>query len=95
MHPEKLSGPLLDGGAAGVFTIVEFDVSVVAESGVSGKGGLRVWSAGIEGGGHDRTSRPAESSLPYRSKSHEAKRHQTRALAATSTTLRTRLRNGK
>jgi hypothetical protein len=42
---------IFDGGTSGIFTVVEFDVSVVAESSLGGKGGLKVWSAGIEGGG--------------------------------------------
>ena len=44
---------LLVASAAGQFTVVDFDVSVVAENTVGGKGGLKVWGAGIEGGaGH-------------------------------------------
>jgi hypothetical protein len=39
------------GGTSGFFTVVEFDVSVVAETSAGGKGGLRVWSVGVEGGG--------------------------------------------
>jgi hypothetical protein len=39
------------GGVAGMFTTVEFDVSVVAETTGSGKAGLKVWSVGFEGGG--------------------------------------------
>ena len=31
------------GGAYGQFTVVDFDVSVVAENKVGGKGGLKVW----------------------------------------------------
>jgi hypothetical protein len=35
-----------------VFTVVEFDVSVLAETSGGGKGSLKVWSVGaIEGGG--------------------------------------------
>jgi hypothetical protein len=44
---------LVSGGSEGQFTIVDFDVSVVAENKVDGKGGLKVWGVGIEGGaGH-------------------------------------------
>jgi hypothetical protein len=42
---------LVLGGTSGTFTIVEFDVSVVAETSAGGKGGLRVWSVGVEGEG--------------------------------------------
>jgi Trypsin-co-occurring domain 2 len=42
---------LVIGGSSGTFTVVEFDVSVVAETTAGGKGGLRVWSVGIEGEG--------------------------------------------
>jgi hypothetical protein len=45
--------PLLARGTLDdVFTVVEFDVSVVAETSGGGKGELKVWSVGsIEGGG--------------------------------------------
>jgi hypothetical protein len=36
-------GPTLDD----VFTVVEFDVSVLAETSKGGKGELRVWSVGV------------------------------------------------
>jgi Trypsin-co-occurring domain 2 len=42
-------GLLVHGGASGNFTIVDFDVSVVAENKVGGKGGLKVWGVGLEG----------------------------------------------
>lgn len=42
---------LVEGPASSMFTIVEFDVSVIAETVAAGKAGLRVWSAGIEGEG--------------------------------------------
>jgi hypothetical protein len=42
---------LVPGGTSGMFSIVEFDVSVVAETSAAGKGGLRVWSVGVEAGG--------------------------------------------
>jgi hypothetical protein len=62
---EMYGGPkgdlLVMGGTSGTFTVVEFDVSVVAETSAGGKGSLRVWSAvGIEAGGKQsdhRTSR--------------------------------------
>jgi hypothetical protein len=52
---EMFSGPkngsLVQGGTSGIFTVVEFDVSVVAETTAGGKGGLKVWSVGVEGEG--------------------------------------------
>jgi hypothetical protein len=39
-------------------TVVDFDVSVVAETKAGGKGGLKVFSMGIEGGG-ERSSHEA------------------------------------
>jgi hypothetical protein len=51
---------LLPGGLDAVFTSVEFDVSVVAETSGGGKGGLKVWSVGVEAGGqhsNQQTSR--------------------------------------
>ena len=43
---------LLPGFDGVVFTAVEFDVSVLAETSGGGKGALKVWSVGsIEGGG--------------------------------------------
>ena len=39
----------LNGGTAGMFTVVDFDVSVVAETKGGGKGGIKVW--GVEAGG--------------------------------------------
>jgi Trypsin-co-occurring domain 2 len=43
---------LLPGFGDTVFTAVEFDVSVLAETSGGGKGGLKVWSVGsIEAGG--------------------------------------------
>jgi hypothetical protein len=44
-------GLLVNGGTSGMFSVVEFDVSVVAETSAGGKGGLRVWSVGVEGQG--------------------------------------------
>jgi len=51
--PDK--GLLLHGGTAGLFTVVDFDVSVVAETKAGGKAGIRVWGIGAEGAG-ERTS---------------------------------------
>jgi hypothetical protein len=43
---------LLPGFGNDVFTVVEFDVSVLAETSRGGKGGLKVWSvASVEAGG--------------------------------------------
>ena len=42
---------LIAKGMEGDFTVIEFDVSVLAGSEAEGKGGLRVWSIGIQGGG--------------------------------------------
>jgi hypothetical protein len=42
---------LIPAGTSGIFTVVEFDVSVVAETEAGGKGGLRVWSVGVEAQG--------------------------------------------
>jgi Trypsin-co-occurring domain 2 len=40
---------LVAGGTYGNFTVVDFDVSVVADTRAGGKGGLKVWGVGIEG----------------------------------------------
>jgi hypothetical protein len=42
-------GLLVGGGRMGNFTVVDFDVSVVADTKAGGKGGLKVWGVGIEG----------------------------------------------
>lgn len=42
---------IVSGGTSGHFTIVQFDVSVLAETKAGGKAGLKVWSIGAEGGG--------------------------------------------
>jgi hypothetical protein len=44
-------GLLVSAGDLGHFTVVDFDVSVVAESTAGGKAGLRVWGIGAEGQG--------------------------------------------
>jgi hypothetical protein len=54
---------MVAGGTSGHFTIVELDVSVVAETSAGGKGGLRVWSVGVEGEGSGQTSKLAASAL--------------------------------
>jgi hypothetical protein len=46
-----VSHNLLLHATGGLFTVVEFDVSVVAETSMGAKGGLKVWSAGVEAGG--------------------------------------------
>jgi hypothetical protein len=42
---------ILSGGTSGLFTVVQFDVSVLAETKAGGKAGLKVFSVGAEGGG--------------------------------------------
>ena len=42
---------VIAGGTSGLFTIVQFDVSVLAETKAGGKAGLKVFSVGAEGGG--------------------------------------------
>jgi hypothetical protein len=44
--PNTPTGHLIQGGTSGIFTVVDFDISVVAESKAEGKGGLRVWGIG-------------------------------------------------
>jgi hypothetical protein len=51
MHGIPKEGLLVHGATSGIFTVVDFDVSVVAETSAGGKGGLRVWSVGLEGEG--------------------------------------------
>jgi hypothetical protein len=44
--------PLFQDGRGNLFTAVEFDVSVLAETSGGGKGTLKVWSIGsVEAGG--------------------------------------------
>ena len=53
-------GLLVHDENLGTFTVVDFDVSVVAEAKGGAKGGLKVWSVGIEGNGgytHQQSSR--------------------------------------
>jgi hypothetical protein len=50
--PPTQNTPLIFSGSEhDKFTVVEFDVSVLAETSKGGKGGLRVWSVGVEAGG--------------------------------------------
>lgn len=48
-------GNLFSAGIYGMFTRVDFDVAVSAESTGSGKAGLRVFGIGAEGGGEHKT----------------------------------------
>ena len=49
---QHISSLLAQGSGDDVFTVVEFDVSVLAETSGGGKGALKVWSVGsIEAGG--------------------------------------------
>ena len=47
---------LVELGGIGYLAIIEFDVSVAAETAAGGKGGLRVMSIGVEGGGEHKSS---------------------------------------
>jgi hypothetical protein len=51
MHANPHEQGIIHGGVSGYFTVVQFDVSVAAETKAGGKGGLRVWSVGVEGSG--------------------------------------------
>jgi hypothetical protein len=48
MYADATSQGIISGGTSGHFTIVQFDVSVAAETKAGGKGGLKVWSVGVE-----------------------------------------------
>ena len=48
-------GNVIHGGTSGYFTIVDFDVSVAAETTAGGKAGIRVMSIGAEGGGERKS----------------------------------------
>jgi Trypsin-co-occurring domain 2 len=51
-----VSGHLIPSGSYGVFTRVDFDIAVSAESVGGAKGGIKVWGIGdIEGGGERKT----------------------------------------
>jgi hypothetical protein len=49
MYADTDKGLLVGGGTSGHFTVVDFDVSVVAENKSGGQGGLKVWGVGLEG----------------------------------------------
>ena len=49
-------GNVIALGATGYLAIIDFDVSVAAEAGGGGKGGIRVMSIGVEGGGQFKYS---------------------------------------
>jgi hypothetical protein len=50
------SGHVMPGGSYGVFTRVDFDIAVSAESVGGAKGGIKVWGMGdIEGGAERKT----------------------------------------
>jgi hypothetical protein len=51
MYGDASALGIISGGTSGFFTVVQFDVSVAAETKAGGKGGLRVWSVGVEGSG--------------------------------------------
>lgn len=54
-YPGAASGNLVPGGNYGLFTRVDFDVAVTAESSGGGKASIKVWSIGAEGGGERRS----------------------------------------
>src|SRR6478735_7061260 len=61
-------GLLVHDPHLGTFTVIDFDVSVVAEAKAGAKGGLKVWSVGLEGNGgysHQQSSR-VRFSVPVR-----------------------------
>ena len=47
----EVSGHLMHGGSAGMFTRVDFDVAVSVDSEGGAKGNLMVYGFGVEGGG--------------------------------------------
>lgn len=51
MYAAPSGGFLVNAGTSGLFTVVEFDVSVMAETEKGGKGGLQVWSVGLQAEG--------------------------------------------
>ena len=51
MYADATTQGILSGGTSGHFTVVQFDVSVAVENKAGGKGGLKVWSVGVEAGG--------------------------------------------
>ncbi len=48
-------GNIMNNGSYGVFTRVDFDVAVAAESSKKGGANLKVFGAGIEGGGETKS----------------------------------------
>lgn len=50
------SAGLVNLGKAGYLSMIDFDVSVAAEAGGGGKGGIRVMSVGVEAGGQYKSS---------------------------------------
>lgn len=53
--PSASGGNLINGGSYGVFTRVDFDLAVSAETSGGGKGSLKVFGVGAEGGGEHKT----------------------------------------
>jgi hypothetical protein len=49
-------GNLFSGGTYGIFTRVDFDVAVSAETGGGGKGSIKVFGVGAEGGAERKTA---------------------------------------
>jgi hypothetical protein len=49
------SGHLMNGGTSGMFTRVDFDVAVSAETSGSGRGGVRVFGVGVDGQADHKT----------------------------------------
>jgi hypothetical protein len=49
-------GHLFSGGGYGIFTRVDFDVAVSAETGSGGKGSIKVFGVGAEGGAEHKTA---------------------------------------
>jgi len=73
------SGHLIDAGSYGIFTRVDFDVAVSAESVGGAKGEIKVWGIGdIEGGAERKAGQPhgyAEEDLPDGAKSQDRSFH--------------------
>jgi hypothetical protein len=55
MYGDASAHGIFSGGSSGQFTVVQFDVSVAAQSSAAGKSGLRVWSVGLAGGNEHAT----------------------------------------
>ena len=72
----ELSGNLMHAHDDGMFTRVDFDVAVTAETSGKAGGGVKVWSVGLEGGAshtHNRASR-ISFSVPVRLPDGDRKR---------------------